>query len=229
MFFIVDKKTKIIFGWTPKCGCSLVKSIAWYFIEDNIHPAVHTERDFMNLPDDIENYTVIIVGRNPYLKVVSGFLDKYKINGSFRHLWKHATITFNDFVNEILQHNWNVIDFHHVALQTGDKFNEEKIMKSKQMIIYDIANIDYEYIGQLYNKKIPQEIIERKHNHERKKYDQDFCDYVYNLHMDDYFSYNVKTKYFYNEEIKTKIRNFYKNDFLFFQKHGFDYENDNIF
>ena len=47
--------------------------------------------------------------------------------------------------------------------------------------------------------------------------------YVYDLDMKLYHKYNVNIKYFYNEDIKKKIYNFYKNDFEFFKNHGFDY------
>ena len=42
--------------------------------------------------------------------------------------------------------------------------------------------------------------------------------------MSEYFDNKVAYKYFYNESIKKKVHNFYKNDFVFFEKHGFKYD-----
>ena len=101
----------------------------------------------MNLPDDIENYTAILVVRNPYQRIVSGFLDKYHTNGIYRCMWtSDLPLTFRNFVGEVGRQNWCKIDFHHFAPQTGDKFDEDKIRRAKQCIVYDIANIDYDYI-----------------------------------------------------------------------------------
>ena len=44
--------------------------------------------------------------------------------------------------------------------------------------------------------------------------------------MELYFNCNVDIKYFFDIEIKNKLRRFYKDDFLFFKKFGFDYENN---
>ena len=41
--------------------------------------------------------------------------------------------------------------------------------------------------------------------------------------MTDYYNFNVNSKYFYNEELKNRVYNFYKNDFIFFNEMGLDY------
>jgi len=222
MHFLVDKELKVIFGWSPKCGCSHIKNI-YYFLKNNkIDNKIHTENDYNSLPDDIENYTTIIICRNPYKRLVSGFLDKYKIGGEFRSLWKYDTITFSRFIEELIKNNWNMIDIHHFMPQTTGDFNK-KIMMSKYIKCYDIENIDYSYIENLYNKKIPDIILNKKEGHERKTNGSIFNDYVYDLDMSIYHSFNTNTKYFYNTDVKDKIYNFYKNDFLFFKLSGIDY------
>ena len=49
---------------------------------------------------------------------------------------------------------------------------------------------------------------------------------VYNLNIDDYIDYNIDIKNFYNEDIKIKVFNFYKNDFIFLKENGIDYTNE---
>jgi hypothetical protein len=76
-------------------------------------------------------------------------------------------LTFSQFVDKVINSDWETIDEHHFTSQTTEKF-DEKILLSKIIKFYDISNIDYEYIEQLYNKKIPECIINKKQGHERE-------------------------------------------------------------
>lgn len=154
MFFLVDDKLKIIFGWSAKCGCSHIKKIFWFLqnnIEDN---KIHIQEEYdMRLPDDISNYNVIIIIRNPYERIISGFLEKYKINGHCRNMWKYDNITFSMFINELINNNWDIIDKHHFTPQTTEYFDKNKLLEAKSLKIFDIKNINYEYIENFYEKK----------------------------------------------------------------------------
>ena len=223
MFFLIDNVYKIIFGWSPKCGCSHVKKIYYFLAKNKINCLIHVKNEYTkDLPNDIENYTVVIITRNPYKRIVSGFLNKYRLDGPFRSKWTQEIISFSGFVDELIKKNWNVIDRHHFIPQTKEKFNEEKIMRAKCIKCYEIENIDYNYLEELYNKKIPIELLNFRGNN-RKKYDEDFNEPVYDLNMEDYYNFNVDVAHFYNQEIKDKVYNFYINDFIFFNKLGFDY------
>ena len=90
-------------------------------------------------------------------------------------------------------------DIHHFISQTKDDF-DERIVKSK-CICYDIENIDYNHIEKIFNIKIPEEVLQIKQGHERKKYDFYFDEYVYDLDMDIYYDFNIDTKYFYKDNI----------------------------
>lgn len=228
MHFLVDHIRKIIFGWSAKCGCSHVKNIFWFLQTDQLNNEIHTTKDYFPLPHDIENYTTLIFCRNPYKRIVSGFLDKYKNNGEHRHLWNHSLISFSNFVNELIQHDWKIIDHHHFTPQTTEEF-DKRILLSKTIKLYDISNIDYDYIETLYNKKIPEYIITKKQGHERVhsiKNNESIKKYVYNLNIDDYIDYPVDIKYFYNEELKKKVFLFYLNDFKFFYENNINYVED---
>ena len=221
MHFLVDTNKKIIFGWSAKCGCSHVKHIFWFLQTDNLENLIHTEKDINELPNDIENYTTIIFIRNPYERIISGFLDKYRKGGEYRHLWENSFLSFSQFVDKLISNDWNTIDFHHFTPQTTESF-DKKILLSKIIKFYDIGKIDYKYLKQLYNKKIPECVMNKKHERicQIKK---DFGKYVYNLNIDDYVDYIIDKKYFYNQEIREKVMNFYINDFSFFKENGFDY------
>jgi hypothetical protein len=224
MFFLIDPKLKILIGWSAKCGCSHIKKIFWYLQNDNMDNNIHIIDENNTLPDDITNYTSILIIRNPYERIVSGFLDKYKLSGDYRYLWKNTNITFSSFVDEIVKKNWSVIEPHHFTPQTTEKFDKNKLLKSKKLILYDITNIDYEYIENLYNKKIPEKLINFRGGHQRKKYNEIFHKPVYDLNMELYEKCDVPVNYFYNDIIKEEIKNFYINDFLFFEENGFNYK-----
>ena len=138
-------------------------------------------------------------------------------------MWLKKDIKFSKFVNEL--GNWEIIDKHHFSPQTSFFFTD-KILNCKIIKCFDIENIDYDYIEKLYNKKIPKQLINFKGKHARYNVKQDvnINKYVYDLNMDDYYNFQLETKYFYNKELKQKVFNFYKNDFLFFSKLGLDYE-----
>jgi hypothetical protein len=230
MLFLVDTNKKIIFGWSAKCGCSHIKTIFYFLQTDNLVNPIHRQKDNNKLPNDIENYITIIFIRNPYKRIISGFLDKYKKKGQYRHLWKNPFLSFSQFVDKLINCDWKIIDHHHFTPQTTEKF-DKKILLSKSCKFYDIGKIDYEYIEQLYNKKIPECIINKKQGHERLlnvNVESHYNDYVYDLHIDDYIDYNIDIKYFYNKDIKEKVFNFYINDFIFFKENSFDYINSAI-
>jgi hypothetical protein len=193
-------------------------------IEDNsIHIPIECE---FNLPNNIENYTTIIICRNPYKRIISGFLDKYRLNGEFRKLYKNKPLSFSRFVNDLIKNKWQKVDYHHFTPQTTEKFNKN-ILLSKSIKFYDIENIDYNYIENLYNVKIPESLLHKKMGHERKyQINTDIViDYnVYDINIDEYQKCIVDIKYFYNDEIKNKIFNFYKEDFDFFNENGMNYE-----
>ena len=230
MYFLIDYEKQIIFGWSAKCGCSHIKNIFWFLKTGKLENKIHTEKDMNKLPNYINHYTTIIITRNPYKRIISGFLDKYKKNGQYRHFWKNSFLSFSQFVDKLIIDKWKTINFHHFTPQTTEMFDKD-ILLSKNIKFYDICKIDYEYIEKLYNKKIPKCIMNKKEGHERilnvtiKNYSSK-C--VYDLHIDDYIDYNVDTKYFYNEELKKKVFNFYIKDFIFFKKNGIDYINSSI-
>lgn len=224
MHFLVDNYKKIIFSWSAKCGCSHIKKLFWYLQNNNIDNEIHTKYDFMKLPDDIENYIVIIFCRNPYKRIISGFLDKYKKDGQYRHLWNYDKIIFSDFVDELIKKNWEMIERHHFTPQTTEAFNKNILTKSKHLLCYDIEKINYEYIESIFDKKIPIELLSFKGEHNRKNYNENYDGEVYDLDISIYHDYNVSIQNFYNLEIKSKVYQFYEKDFIFFKENGIDYE-----
>jgi hypothetical protein len=222
MRFIVNEEKKIIFGWSPKCGCTHVKNMVSFLENKNLFGVNAVIYNTCELPDNLNNYIIIIIIRNPYKRIISGILDKYKQTGLFRHLWNiDIPITFENFIDKIMESNYNVIDFEHFSPQTSGWFIDE-IKTHKKTIIYDIENIDYEYIGSLYNKTIPPEVIQFRGDHINKN-TEILNEFVYDLQIDTYSDKKIAIEYFYNDDLKDKMKKIYKKDFGFFETKGFYY------
>lgn len=226
MHFLIDDKNKIIFGWSGKCGCSHVKKIFWYFQNGSINNPIHTIKDTNLLPTKIFKYHTIIFCRNPYKRLVSGFLDKYHKNGEQRYKWTRKMLTFEMFVDELIKKDWNMIDYHHFVPQTEEKF-DSKISTSKIIIYFDIENIDYEYLETLYQKKIPDELLNFRGKHIRQNFPTELKDKlkqnISNIKIDTYYNFNVDYKDFYRDKnIKDKVYQFYINDFKLFKQFNYD-------
>ena len=114
MYFSVDYDKKIIFGWSAKCGCTHIKAIIRFLQKNEIYTKdnemrVHDYAYINEIPNDIENYITIIFTRNPYKRVISGFLNKYRINGEYRVAWKDKIVTFSAFIDKIINYEWHII------------------------------------------------------------------------------------------------------------------------
>jgi len=219
MLFITDEINKIVFGWSAKCGCTHIKKMFWYLKTGNENHQLHIPPEYNKLPGDVENYTVIIFIRNPYERLVSGFLN----TGIWSYNWKDPVITFNAFVNELLTYRWGQIDRHHFTPQTSEFFHQGLLEKSKELIIYDINNIDYTRIEKIYNKIVPESIIDFKGDHIRTETEL-MEEPVYNMDIEHYSKYKVPTRFFYNDDLKKKVDYFYNYDFQYFKNTGFEYK-----
>ncbi len=216
MYFLIDRTKKIIFGWSAKCGCSHIKQIFWYYQginKKNVHA-----NSYGRLPPNISGYNVILISRDPYKRLVSGFLDKYKPGSELMKKWKHPKMTFSLFVKELVKGDWAMIDKHHFTPQTSEAFNPALLDYSKNNLIrcFYIENIDYHYIESLYGKPIPPEIKNFKCGHERTVKQETFEGPLYDLDMETYINANVHYSQFYNDELKQLVYDFYKNDFQYF-------------
>ena len=225
-------------GWNPKCGCSSVKRLMLYIEEKKIVDKPHhccfedifKQREISN---NIQLYDTIIVVRNPYLRIVSGFLNKYPCR-KFREksIWNEKPLTFEMFVDELITNKFKNIDYHHFSHQIDSNFKPNILKKSKTFTIYDIENIDYKYIEELINMKLPEELI-LPYNTNAKKYNKNNKNnknnkiqdkQLFSINIDDLYKYEIDYRYFYNIDIKKKLSVFYKKDFEMLKYYGFDYD-----
>ena len=249
MLFLTDDKHKIIFGWSAKCGCSHIKNI-FYYLQSGVccgpNEYIHRGKgkDFQPLPENLSEYTLLLFVRNPYKRLVSGFLDKYGPKGEFRHLWESALpLTFSNFVDAIYTDDSKMIDNHHFTPQTSEHFCD-RIKNHSKTIIYDIENIDYAIIEELFQQKLPDEVIDYRGPHQnhpsakrsadlvvggfqppdQHKYEIIVHYDVYELPIDEYSDCKPLLICYFNEDIYKKVNEIYKKDFEFLLDKGFVYD-----
>jgi hypothetical protein len=227
MWFLIDQERKVIFGWSAKCGCTHVKNLFYFLQSGKIYNEIHTLKDMNSLPMDTENYEIIIFARNPMQKLVSGFLNKYKGNGEYRHMCKYGKLTFKNFVEKLVEKKWNEIEEHHFTPQTTESFNKTLIEKAKKVVVFDINEINYFYLEEKFERKIPNEVKKFKGNHKienkgdtkEKNISEMEINEIYELeHIPYYYLFYIN-----NLEIREKVRKFYEDDLIFFKKYNLNY------
>ena len=228
MKFILDHDKKVIIGWSAKCGCSHVKNM-FLFLINKENQELHGKWANNRLPNhNISEYTVIIIIRNPFKRLVSGFINKYNYSPSeFYSRWpKQIPLTFQHFLSQILRSNWKAIDKHHFTPQISEYW-KQSLLQHPKLHVFDIENIDYNLFEKLYNKKIPQHILDFRgppgHINDRTKiYPKQ--DKVFEKLLNSYNQYKVPLKKFYTKEIIKIMKFFYKKDFKFATQFNFHYE-----
>lgn len=133
MFFLVSHKYKFLLGWSAKCGCSSVKN--WYLDVHGIdksqlgmpvYKAIgYAKTQYTKVewgkPDLYRNYRKYAVVRNPYSRVVSGFVNKYIIEN---RLPNRGWSTFNQFLNMLSEDiEFKAVDTHHFTHQFSEAYH----------------------------------------------------------------------------------------------------------
>lgn len=223
MHFLISKKARTIIGWTPKCGCTHIKHL-YYYLENGAvldHTKLHTLGNH-KLPGRYRYYKIILITRNPFKRLISGFLDKYAPGrGFYGQLPEGDSLTFTNFVDKLmdLTPTTHSVNYHHFIHQSGVEFNDI-ILKHHNLVVMDLENIDYSLLGACWGKVIPNEIINYRGPHERCKIPLNEVVFdegtIPNLPIKDYYQSKVSMDLFYNESIKQKVINFYKKDFELF-------------
>lgn len=235
MIFLVDQNKKLILGWSAKCGCTHIKYLFRYLTNRNpteLHDKIHSRDIWSCLPKNYKEYKIIIYVRNPYERLISGFLDKYSPRSKeferYNNMWKTHTdkeITFKNFVDELISGNFNSICVHHFDIQFSNEWRD-CILQHDDVSFYDINSIDHAIFENIYNIKIPKHVKDFKGQHVNKKKRKYFKneEKIYEKLLDYYIDYRPDTICFFNDDIKQKVDNFYKKDFITLKKVGLNYE-----
>lgn len=224
MYPFINKKKKIIFWWSAKSGCSTVKSIMFELIFPKInisklpasyfHKSIAKPKNKITL-EEAKQYINILFIRDPYKRLVSGFIDKCIINKKNRFFKPKNFIDAVDNISK-LDPDKN----HHFCPQTSEHF----IKELKYDIIYDIERINYEQLSILCGKKI----IDRKFYQTGYSQEQLSNQRSYLLNYNELLSLKKKKDIppyytFYNIDIIEAVKKYYQEDFNFFSINHFKY------
>jgi len=146
MYFIINDQKRIIFGWSLNCGCNYVKTLFFTLTRDvrfidNIQKQVFMKDTYESLDTTLyplKEYTLVVFIRCPFERIISGFLDK-------------DNITFSNYVNML-----------NYTPQTSENWNLQYVKQCKTLKIFDIKNIDYDYIKDLFKTNADLTILSKK-------------------------------------------------------------------
>lgn len=213
---ICEKKLLIL--WSPKCGCSSLKDILhrYYKIEyiDNPH-GTSLDKKLKNkrLTDNYDNYKIMILYRNPYHRLVSGFINKYVDENKFEN--PPNCDCFLEFVN-ILYHKPELINKPHFSPQTSNiGYDFFLSLNQKIDIFIDTPNVNY--IADLLSVKHIHKNCSNKNNSD--KYTGNIPEYLLDYNTIKKHQFNDYSK-FYNNDIKQLVDKIYKTDFVFFKNNN---------
>ena len=214
----VENKNKVRFWFTPKCGCTFIRKLYMYYTNCFINKGNHIETDI----NDNINFIDILFIRNPYKRIVSGYMDCYVQNEKYI-----GNFSFNEMLDNLLESEFKNVNKLHFQHQLSENYNQN-IKFNK---IFDIENIDYEYLDSLFNIKIKgnEQVLNlfRISGH-HVKYDKNL--YINNayllsptqlnlLYKDNYPYYNS----FLNQITIDKINKFYNKDIEFLINNNFNF------
>jgi hypothetical protein len=193
-FVNIDRN--LIFWWSPKCGCTTVKSIMLESMlfdhvskttavvegdisealdlcfsgrsPDNPDPVHRLVRDYLsrmsvnNLhsliagprvylkKDFAAGFTNVLFVRDPLKRFVSGFVDKH-VEGTFSHIYKPGS--FREAAAKI-----DRLEPHHFAPQASEAYLPDLEYER----VFDIENIDYEFMSGLLGMRVRPRTMNRK-------------------------------------------------------------------
>lgn len=218
-FWVINEHKTIIF-FSSKCGSTTIYTyMKLYYNDKSIkiysNPLILNKRD--NIKDFknykmYKGYNLILIGRNPYHKLVSGFLDKY-VGGIYKN--PNYCNNFEDFVN-LLTKNKNTIpkdiNKSHFKPQTkGKGFDLFNLIKdNNNILIVDIKDINI--VGNYINLK-DKNLVSRERSVKIKLNKNKLWTLEYKELKNKKLNYDK----FYNDDLKEKVYHYYKKDFEFFK------------
>lgn len=200
-------------------------------------------------PENISEYKMIVFIRNPYKRLASSFHFLYDptvgVCGKmhqFRAWPENLRRTFRNFVEERCTLGRTckpkMIELHFPpncqrkiyalcecrinCLHTLQQVEKPLLEVKNIHKIFDVENIDYEYLELLFEKKIPDDV--RKYRGPHANANTEPIDVnVYDLDMSDYVGKRPTVAQYYDKDIFDKVTDFYKDDLDYFSAHGFVY------
>ena len=209
-------------NWTfyvnPKCGIRTVNRIY---------------HKLKTLPNKIFKDKInIFIYRNPYNRLLSGYLNKYVQHDKYIEMLKSNNIneddinTFGKFINIINNHGIHILDKSHFKPQVSIFNNKDNMVKIEKIFITEEMNYLIDYINSFIKKhnkslllvhsdfsKIDIKHNNNYHNNNIKSYNLTRSELLILIKENKVPSYES----FYTEEFKKIIMKFYHDDFIFYK------------
>lgn len=228
MQFIILDKLKLIIFWSPKCGCSTLKHLlAVYFnILDPKYAHIHVNKELQEKiknsmkrkDEDYKNYDIAMLIRNPYERLVSGFLNKYVLN---THYYKNPPNcnNFYDFCHA-LANTPEKIDEHHFENQTAKNFDFYNKLNNRENVKYIIDTKNVNYFSKILDLNLSDIKLNDSQSYFMQEDGKSDKEEKQELWFLDYKSLcklgKLNYSNFYNDELRKLVFKIYKDDFNFF-------------
>lgn len=245
---IVDNQNKVLIFWNAKCGCSFVKSL---FIQskgrepsdfEDIHTIIGygypgEEYSYVN-PNDLtryDSYKKVLVVRDPYKRLVSGFLEKIPKWIKSGKLEREKYSTFKDFIIEIsktggrvISDNSSFVDEHHFIPQFSEKYKLVESANWKFDYVIDVTELSKK-IGlfeSLFNHELNESLAYDWCRLHKVEYSNQMDLNAANTSIDTWMNATIFPSYksfFADHETVDAFRNLYSNDLKKLKELGFEY------
>jgi len=246
---IVDNKNKVLVFWNAKCGCSFVKALFLQSREiplpefEQLHEIIgygyspNQEFSFIDT-NDLERYSSykkVLIVRDPYKRLVSGFLEKIPKWIKAGHFNQSCYLSFNDFISKISEINGVVscgsssfYDIKHFIPQFSEKYEIFEKMGWTFDYVIDVSQLskNIDVFENLFSSKLDEVAAFEIGSSHQVKYSDSIREGSADVPLEEWMNTNVFPNYksFYmNEQVMQSFNHLYSNDLLKLKELGFEY------
>lgn len=229
MFFLISHQPRFIAGWSAKCACTEIKR--WYVAASGLPyprdmPAeeLHALIGYGDTPYTYIGrwlyfrYFKFAVIRNPYKRLVSGFLNKYVVEKSRPN---HGWTTFAQFVDALeADPQYRLVDLHHFVPQTGEAFPVALRRHWRWDAVVDVDQFSDAMAAVNQRLKIDLPI---GHSNRTPRAGV-AVPRAWNLSLEELANCSPAYAEFYDDALRARVRRYYRQDFEYFSSLGHEFK-----
>lgn len=232
MFFIVDDELKLFIAYSPKCACTSIKR--WYLDCKGIrytggrgvHDLIgygntkYSSVDWHDL-DKYESYHKVLVVRNPYYRLVSGYVNKYihenMCDGYF----------FQNFMRFVcllaIDRGFFFVDRHHFESQFNGPFLRLNNLGFKFTWLVKVESFDEDF-SKFSSFSGFSRLVMPEHHNRTPTIDIENVNSISRCNKNDLREFGIPPyESFYNGWLRLIVRAIYRKDFSILKSLGVNY------